>query len=329
MKTEPALARLPYAEPEIRLDSLVRPYLRRWLTVTACVLLSCGAAFAMVVLPQRQYRSQVVMAAVPNARAASLAGGLSSLFAGGQLGGVQSTPYFITKLLLLRSVLREVAELPAGDGSGRTVIERVLDRPKATMRAGDVDRGMRGMLGTEIDKQTGLVTFTVTHRDSALTRYVSERVVAAASRTYVRVLHSQASDQREAGQAKADSARRQLRTAEARLQDFATTHRVFAPYSNAAVERQRLERDVTNAQAAYAEAVEDRQKTVARELEDSPAVVVVDPIPPELTAEPRQGVLKMALGVGLGLMLATLILVVRGDFRTRPAEERVSARAAA
>ena len=319
-----ALARIPASEAEVRLDALYTPFVRRWRLVLLCVLGAWAAALALILVPKREYKAQLVVAAVPNAKSASLAGGLSSLLGNASLGGVQSTPYFITRLLMLRGVLREVALSPAGDSAKRTIIERVLDEPRASIRPEELDLGMREVLSTDVDKQTGLVTFAVTHPDSALARHVAERILAVASRTFVEVLRSQASDQREAGRAQVDSTRRQLRAAEARLQSFQTTHRVYAPYSPAAVERQRLDRDLVAAQAAYSEAVTERQSAIARELADLPAVVVVDPIPPELTRVPRQAVLKLMLAAVLGLLTAGVVMAARGDFRPQPIRPALS-----
>jgi uncharacterized protein involved in exopolysaccharide biosynthesis len=325
-QTDIALARIPAAEPEVRLDVLYTPFLRRWRLVLLCVVAAWAAALALILLPRREYRAQLVVAAVPNAKSASLAGGISSLLGNATLGGVQSTPYFITRLLLLRGVLREVALSPAVDGSKTTIIERVLEQPRAEITPEEIDLGMREVLSTDVDKQTGLVTFAVTHPDSALARRIAQRVLAVGGRTFVEVLRSQATDQREAGQAQVDSTRRQLRAVEARLQEFQTTHRVYAPYSPAAVERQRIDRDLASAQAAYSDAVTDRQTAIARELAEMPAVVVVDPIPPELTKVPRQAVLKLTLAAVLGVLVAGLVMAVRGDFRPEPVRGVVTER---
>jgi uncharacterized protein involved in exopolysaccharide biosynthesis len=325
-QTDIALARIPASEPEVRLDVLYTPFLRRWRLVLLCILAAWAAALALILVPKREYRAQLVVAAVPNAKTASLAGGISSLLGNATLGGVQSTPYFITRLLLLRGVLREVALSPVTEGAKTTIIERVLDEPRADISPEEMDLGMREVLSTDVDKQTGLVTFAVTHPDSALARHIAQRVLAVGSRTFVEVLRSQASDQREAGQAQVDSARSQLRAAEARLQYFQTTHRVYAPYSPAAVERQRIDRDLTAAQSAYSDAVSERQTAIARELAELPAVVVVDPIPPELTKVPRQAVLKLMLAAVLGLLAAGLVMAARGDFRPQPVRGAVSER---
>jgi uncharacterized protein involved in exopolysaccharide biosynthesis len=286
--------------------------------VAVCVAAACAAALALILVPKREYKAQLVVAAVPNAKSASLAGGISSLLGNAMMGGVQSTPYFITRLLMLRGVLREVALSPAGNGTSTTIIERVLEEPRAEINPEELDAGMREVLSTDVDKQTGLVTFAVTLPDSGLARHTAQRILAVASRTFVEVMRAQASDQREAGRAQVDSTLRQLRAVEARLQSFQTTHRVYAQYSPAATERQRIDRDLQAAQSAYTDALSDRQSAIARELTDMPAVVVVDPIPPELTKVPRQAVLKLMLAAVLGLLAAGLVLAAKGDFRPQP-----------
>src|SRR5689334_11450063 len=100
------LTRVAPVQSEVRLDALFHPFLRRWRLVAACVAATSSAAAALVLASDREYAAQTVLAAVPNAKTASLAGGLSSLLGNTALGGVQSTPYFITRLLLLRGVFR-------------------------------------------------------------------------------------------------------------------------------------------------------------------------------------------------------------------------------
>ena len=315
---EMVLARVAPADSDVRLDSLYAPFLRRWRLVAACLVVAWSGALAFILLPKREYTAQLVLAAVPNTKAVGLAGGLSSLLGNAMLGGVQSTPYFITRLLELDGVLREVALSPAGDSAKGTVIERVLNEPAATITPTELERAMRDIVNTDVDKQTGLVTLSVTHRDSALARRVAEGVLASASRTFGKVLRAQASDQRESGAAQVDSTRRQLRAVEARLQSFQTTHRVYQPYSPAAVERQRIDRDLTAAQSAYADALSDQQAAVARELTETPAVVVVDPIAPVLTPVPRQAVLKLLLASVLAMVVAGVVLAMGGEFVAQP-----------
>src|SRR5919199_1538941 len=217
----------PRPDPELRLDALLLPFVRRWRLVGAIVLLAWAAGLALVLLPARRYEASTVLAAVPNAKAAALAGGLSSLLGAAQMGGVQSTPFFITKLLMMRGVVTAVALSPAGDGVRALVIERVLERPLARIDPGEIEPAMRDLLTTDVDKQTGLVSFGVTHPDSALARRIAERLVAEASETFTRVARSQAAAQRAALEVRVDSAARALRRAEQQQLDVLSANRAY------------------------------------------------------------------------------------------------------
>jgi uncharacterized protein involved in exopolysaccharide biosynthesis len=270
-------------------------------------------------VPARRYTASVVLAAVPNTRNASLTGGLTALLGSAQLGGIQSTPYFIAKLLLLRTVVTEVAAERVADARGGTVIERVLEEPAAEIRPTQVEPAMRDILSAEVDKQTGLITLRARHADSAVVRHVANRLVETASNTFVRVSRAQATSQREAQAARVDSARAQLRRAEARLLSFQSANRAYTPFSPASITKQALEREVSNAQTVYTQARTDYETAAARELEETPAVVIVDPIPRRLLPDPLRIPLKMVLATALGLLAATIVLLMRGEF-SRPAE---------
>jgi len=79
----------------------------------------------------------------------------------------------------------------------------------------------------------------------------------------------------------------------------------------------------------YTDAVSDHQNAVARELSETPAVVIVDPIPPVLTPVPRQAVLKLILAGVLGLLVAGLVLAARGEFKAPPVRMPIGVSSAA
>lgn len=319
------IAAQPRPDPELRLDALVLPFVRRWRLVAAVALVAWAAGLALVLVPARRYAASTVLAAVPSARTAALAGGLSSLLGAAQMGGVQSTPFFITKLLMMRGVVTAVAMAPAADGARERVIERVLERPLAKITPGEVEPAMRDLLTSDVDKQTGLVSFAVTHTDSALARRIAERLVAEASETYTRVSRSQAAAQRAALEVRVDSAERALRRAEQQQLDVLSANRAYTSYSAASVARQRAERELSNAQGVYERAVDDRDGAIARQLEEAPALVVVDPLPAVLAPTPRHGLLKMLLATALGLLTSASLLLARGEFAPARAELRTAA----
>jgi uncharacterized protein involved in exopolysaccharide biosynthesis len=298
---------------EVPLRAIVAPYRRRWRLVVGACIIAWGVALALALIPARRYTASLVLAAVPNARTSALSGGLTAILGSAQLGGVQSTPYFIAKLLLLRSVIMQVASERVADARGGTVIERVLEEPAGDIRPTRVEPAMRDFVSAEVDKQTGLIALRATHPDSAMVRQVANRLVATASETFIKVSRAQASAQRVAQAERVDSARRQLRRAEERALNFLTANRAFTQYSPASISRQQLEREVTGAQSVYSQARTDYEAAVARELEETPAVVVVDSIPSRLLPDPLHLPLKLVLATTLALIIVTLALWARGD----------------
>ena len=301
-------------DPELPLAVLVGPYRRRWRLVLGTLAVAWLGALAAVLIPERKYTASVILAAVPNARTSALSGGLSAILGSAQLGGVQSTPYFIAKLILLRSVIMEVAAERVADSRGGTVIERVLEE-RAPIKPGRVEPAMRNVASAEVDKQTGLITVQTTLGDSAVARLITRRLTESASAAFVRVSRAQATSQRTAQAERVDSAQRQLRRAEERSREFNSSNRAFTMFSEASVMRRQLEREVTNAQTVYSQALSDYETAVARELEETPAVVVVDSIPGRLLPDPRHAPLKLVLASAMALLVVTLILWSQREFQ--------------
>jgi uncharacterized protein involved in exopolysaccharide biosynthesis len=293
---------------------LVRPYRRRWRLVLATLVIAWTGALVAVLVPARRYTASVVLAAVPNARTSALSGGLTAILGSAQLGGVQSTPYFIAKLMLLRSVIMQVASERVPDARGGTVIERVVEQRAADIKPTQVEPAMRDKVSAEVDKQTGLITVKTTLPDSAVARHITRRLVETASEAFVRVSRAQATSQRAAQAERVDSAQRQLRRAEERARSFLSSNRAYTQFSEAAVARHQLEREVTNAQMVYNQARTDYESAAGRELEETPAVVVVDSIPARLLPDPRHAPLKLVLATALAFFIATLILWLQREF---------------
>jgi hypothetical protein len=309
MPRDVTTAAAPTVDSELPLGVLVRPYWRRWRLVLGTLGVAWLGALAAVLIPEREYTASVVLAAVPNARTSALSGGLSAILGSAQLGGIQSTPYFIAKLILLRSVILQVASERVADARGGTVIERGPIKPTR------VEPAMRDAVSAEVDKQTGLITVKTTLPDSAVARLVTRRLTETASATFVRVSRAQATSQRMAQAERVDSAERQLRRAEERSRTFVSANRAYTLFSEASVTRRQVEREVSNAQMVYSQARSDYETAVARELEETPAVVVVDSIPNRLLPDPRHAPLKLVLASALALLVVTLILWSKREFQ--------------
>jgi hypothetical protein len=163
-----------------------------------------------------------------------------------------------------------------------------------------------------------VISIRATHTDSAVVRQVASRLVETASETFKRVSRAQAASQRASQGERVDSARRQLRRAEERVLAFLSANRSYTSFSPAAVSQRQLEREVSDARSVYSQARADYDAAAGRELEETPAVVVVDSIPNRLLPDPRRLPLKLVLATAFGLLVATLVLWSRGEFKERP-----------
>jgi capsule polysaccharide export protein KpsE/RkpR len=168
---------------------------------------------------------------------------------------------------------------------------RVLDsltHGDSTLAPYRVEKLMRDMVTTAVERKTGLISVGVTHSDSALARLIGTRIVDGASAVVVSTAKAQAALQRVGQERRVEDAAAQVRARQQDYIDFLRSNRTVAPYSAAALERDRLQRASEVAQNSYSQAVADRESARGRELEETPAVVIVDSLPKQLAPMPRR-----------------------------------------
>ncbi len=73
-----------------------------------------------------------------------------------------------------------------------------------------------------------------------------------------------------------------------------------------------------NAELVHQLASNDRESAIARELEKTPALVFVEPLPPQLPVTDKQLVLRAVL-VGLGVLVAAMLWLVLRELLRAPA----------
>ncbi len=277
------------------------------------LVLMAAAAVAVLVagwalLWPRPHEARSVLAAVGSSRLGfSLPGGDAGLL-GGSIrlggGGVEATPEMVGYLLNAETVLLTVAARPLADGT--TLAELVAGGSLDALGAERTLRKLRRHLRVTTSRPTGLITLTVRHRDSTLARQLATGMVEETQRLFATVTSSQAGQFRRAQDARVDSAATHLRAAEDRLLRFNEGNRVVVAGSRLALERSRLERDVLTAQSVFQSAISDRESARARELEVTPALAVVEPMPARLPLEERR---IMALAAFAGVITGAALLL--------------------
>lgn len=304
------MVRSSVATPEARVSliSILTPVLERWKLLLGVVVAAVALTVAVIVLAvPRRYEASTTLAAISSSRLPSAIGGLAALSGLATDNGFAATPDLLASLLESRRVLLDVASEPMAPGSSARVIDRVRGDEPAT-RLVDVERAMRGLVGVSVDRRTGLISLSVQHRDSAVARAVAARLVETAGLTFLRLAKAQAAAKREGQEARVERVADKLRQAELDMIRFLASNRAVAPYSPAHAESERLEREISVAQQAYQQAVAERETALAHELEQTPALVVVDPVPAELAPLSKfTAFYGLAVGVVVFFLLATLL----------------------
>lgn len=292
------------------------PILGGWRVLASLVLAAWLITTAIVLIRGRSYEATALLTPV-SSRQMSVAGGLAASLIGAQaLGGVQATPAFIVRLARMNGVLASVAASKISANSDERIGDRLLKTAPGRASLERMTRSMRDLVNANYDAATGIVTVRVAHRDSALARLVLDRVVGQVSESFVRASRAQASEIRKSLDLRVDSSAKQLHRAEEDLLTFNASNRVVSPFSPASIDRERLQRAVDVAQTVYMQAVNDREAAVAKELEETPAVVTLDPPPAVLPPEPRGLITKLIFASILAVSLGSLFLIGRARVRS-------------
>jgi len=297
------------AEPEFEVRSILRAvgrYLRPLLILIVLVMAVAAVVFA--VWPTR-YEGTMVLVPVQGQRATSgLAGAASLLGTTFDIGssGFDATRDVVAYLLRSRTVLLAAAATPY---HGRPVSMPIVGREP---RVGDEElllSALRRKFRVTASKETGFVTIVAQSGDSGAVRTFFRAVVGETQQLFAQVAQSQARELLRAQERRLDSAEAELRRAEDRLLRFDEGNRLVTPRSRLSLERARLERGVTDAARVSEQVVADRQTAIARELEESPALAVVEDLPSLIPPQPRRALFR-ALLLGLAVAAVGLLLLV-------------------
>ena len=270
--------------------------MQRWKSIVAASLLTLVVVFMLLLLFRpRQYSGNVLLATVGSSKTTSGLGGLAASLSGaGPPAGFFVTPDLLAQIVTSRRVLLDVAYSPVVPGRPRRVLDS-LTHGDGSLESYRTEELMRDLVSTSVERKTGLISVSVTYKDSALARVIATRVIEGASSVVVSTAKAQAALQRAGQERRVEDAAAQVRQRQQEYIEFLRRNRSLAAFSEASLERDRLQRASELAQTTYSQAVADRENARARELEETPAVVVVDSFPRQLTPMPRRASLFAVL----------------------------------
>jgi capsular polysaccharide biosynthesis protein len=290
---------------------LLTPLIESWRQIVIVAVIVAVATFAFrYFLVERRYEARATLMTVNSSRALGTVGGLAALSALTGQQGSNTPPELVARVLVARQVLTRVGLSPVDEGSETRLIDRLAGETRADISVPNVPRELTRVVNVSIDRETGLLDVAVKSADSALARLLVTRIIEFGGEAFNSVMRAQGSAQRAGQEARVALRAEQLRDAERRRLEFMRTHRALTPFSTSAVEQMEWDREVELARQAYTEAITAREAAFARELEQTPAVVIVDPVPDALPSAPRYNLFyAMALGILAAFVVATLALV--------------------
>jgi uncharacterized protein involved in exopolysaccharide biosynthesis len=97
--------------------------------------------------------------------------------------------------------------------------------------------------------------------------------------------------------------------------EFLSANRTLSQYSVATLQRQALDRDILLTQNVYTQAVTDREAAKARELEETPVLVIVDSLAAQFGTKPRYSMIAALAGALAALLLSLFVIFLTEQFR--------------
>jgi hypothetical protein len=294
------------------------PLLRSWRLLLGMSVLAGAITFAIIRSVAPSYSAGVTLSTISNPRAPSLAGGLGGLISGSLSSGGPN-PALIVRIAGQYGVLYKVAH-----SSMLNSRETIGSRLRKMQGRDIVDRELVGELKkftrASYDKGSGVIVLETVAKDSAFARSVTTALLRETGQTFIDISRAQGTELRKAMEGRVESAAQRLAAAEEAQRQFAEANRSVSPFSYASIEQSRLRQAADLARQVYTQATTDREGAIAKELEVTPAVVTIDPVPAEIPPLPRHALLKSLAASLFAFVLLSLLLISRESARRAVAE---------
>ncbi|MDP9200776.1 MAG: hypothetical protein M3P26_02425 [Gemmatimonadota bacterium] len=173
---------------------------------------------------------------------------------------------------------------------------------------------LRKALRPGLSPQTGVVGVNVITENPALSAQIAARVLEALDGLNRENARAQATQQRDFTQQRLNEYRDELRVAEANLQENLQRNRDAGTSSQAAFQRERLEREVGLRQQLYVTITQAFEQARMEEVRDAPQITIIERSEIPHRADPRGFVQKGILGALLGALFAVFAITLREIF---------------
>jgi len=315
---------------EISLIRLLNIVLANRSLVTACAVLFFVVVVVVTLILPRSYT--VTSSFTPQSeRLASNLAGIAAQF-GVPLPATDAgaSPDFYVALLDSRRILGETIKtrytFPTDTGKVSGTLMDIFEIEGETEgeREETALRRLRTMIGAELDRPSGVVTFEVETYYPHLSAQIAQRLLDLLNRFNLETRQSQAAAERRFTEGRLAEAKQELLEVENRLQAFLEVNRDIGTSPLLKFRQDRLEREVNVRQAVVSALSQGYEQARIDEVRDIPVITVVEaPEPPALPDRRMlllRGILALVAGALVGTLLAFFLAFVRAS-QTDTADE--------
>lgn len=315
MTSAPSAAPVP-ARGDFTYLALASTLLRHRRAIVAAGLATALASAVMTLLKPRTWTA-VSMFTTQSRRMPS---GLSGIAA--QIGiaipnlETSQSPQFFESLLKTRDIVDAVIQQPyrAGPDSSATVPSLLdyykLEGATPARRLAEGERKVLSKLRTFFNPKTSVVTLSYTADAPEVAAQVNAAFLHQLDLFNTKTRQSQATAERQFTERRLAEVAAELKVAEERLVAFLLANRVVRPGTEVGLQEQRLRRELSLRQQVHAQLAQAYESARIEEVRDMPALTVVQQPKPPLLLDRRGLVSKTLLGFLLGMMLASVALIV-------------------
>jgi uncharacterized protein involved in exopolysaccharide biosynthesis len=224
-------------------------------------------------------------------------------------GNAERSPEFYQDLLqsreILDAVVRSGVEVPSPAGASTIDLVEHFDIEAETLA--ERNALMRRHLAEEVvsvsvGRETGVVTVSITTDDRDLSAAIGHRLLELIGTFDVETRQSQASAERSFAEERLEQLREELTTAEDLLQSFLDENRQFSNSPQLTFAHDRLQRRVAMRQDLFTAMAQAYEQARIDEVRNTPVITVIDQPEAPALPDPRGRLLKLVLGLTLGMM---------------------------
>jgi uncharacterized protein involved in exopolysaccharide biosynthesis len=206
-----------------------------------------------------------------------------------------------------------------GAEAGAPAQQNLVDifRSKGATQAARRDaavRRLRDQIHVRINRETDVVTLEVTTRSPELSQRIAVKLIELVSDFNLRTRQTRAGAERKFVESRLAEAKDSLGEAERRLEAFLQGNREYRNAPQLAFEFERLQRKVTMQQQLYTSLAQGYEQARIDEVRNTPVITVIEPPDYPTRPDSRYLLLKIALALLTGSLLATLFLAMRFAF---------------